>query len=685
MTDLLGYEMDYSRDIPPDGLSRDGFRNNGSALRMSAIQLEYYLDAARRPRSRSSSPTIPEHFVYEFTESNLDQWLMREEQPAKNIVSRTDAFLGHMDPCYPEEGEFVVRVTAAAELKSGHGPPIMQVSVGFRPDTKILFRTAGTVELTSDQPQTFEFRGQMENFPQPVRGQSKFPGLVVRVTNIYDDGTPRPEMKTRKEGKKNIQYYEPEPDYPKVRVDKVVFEGAVWEQWPPERHTRILFDSELRQSDPDAYVAQVLEQFLARAWLPAPAGRGRALRRLLPSDRARVPRLRGAHARNPRHGPHQPQFLYLMEPDSESKRPLDDWELASRLSYLLWSTMPDERLFTQAAEGRLTDPQTLSAEVSRMLADQRAERFVDQFVGQWLYLEGMDRVAVSQDYYPNFRPNLAAAMRAETQQFVLELLRNDLSAANLIDSDFLVLNETSHATTASPAFKARPSAASPCRPTALAAACSRNPPCCSPTPPAKTRTPSSAPSGFASACSTIRLRLRRPTSPSWTPKTPTSRACPCANSSPSIARTRAAPCHVDIDPWGVALEHFDAIGQWRDEIRRMRPAPEGPAAAEGADEDEKAEKPAPEFDLLPVDARETLPDGTTIAGVDDLRAYLLGPRRHDFARTLVKRLLAYSLGRSLELADEKEVDRLTADFLAHDMKMRTLVEQIVTSNQFRTK
>ncbi|MEZ5396473.1 MAG: DUF1585 domain-containing protein, partial [Bryobacterales bacterium] len=146
-----------------------------------------------------------------------------------------------------------------------------------------------------------------------------------------------------------------------------------------------------------------------------------------------------------------------------------------------------------------------------------------------------------------------------------------------------------------------------------------------------------------------------------------------------------ASCHVDIDPWGVALEHFDAIGQWRDEIRRMRPAPEEPAAAEGADEDEKAEKPAPEFDLLPVDARETLPDGTTIAGVDDLRAYLLGPRRHDFARTLVKRLLAYSLGRSLELADEQEVDRLTADFLAHDMKMRTLVEQIVTSNQFRTK
>ena len=92
-----------------------------------------------------------------------------------------------------------------------------------------------------------------------------------------------------------------------------------------------------------------------------------------------------------------------------------------------------------------------------------------------------------------------------------------------------------------------------------------------------------------------------------------------------------------------------------------------------------------EFDLLPVDAQETLPDGTEIGGVDDLRDYLLGPRREDFARTTVVKLLAYSLGRSLEFTDQPEVDRLTAGFLENDLKLRTLVREVVNSDLFLTK
>jgi hypothetical protein len=147
-----------------------------------------------------------------------------------------------------------------------------------------------------------------------------------------------------------------------------------------------------------------------------------------------------------------------------------------------------------------------------------------------------------------------------------------------------------------------------------------------------------------------------------------------------------ASCHVDIDPWGVGFEHFDAIGQWRDEIRRMRPRPEEPADAQAGSGDDEKEKPAPpEFDLLPVDARETLPDGTEIGGVDDLRAYLLSSRREDFAGTVVRKVLAYALGRSLEFTDQPEVDRLTQDFLQNDLKLRTLVGEVVHSNLFQTK
>ena len=136
--------------------------------------------------------------------------------------------------------------------------------------------------------------------------------------------------------------------------------------------------------------------------------------------------------------------------------------------------------------------------------------------------------------------------------------------------------------------------------------------------------------------------------------------------------------------WASCGLPFDAIGQWRDDIRRLRARPPEKPAGPEKDEEEKEVAPL-EFDLSPVDARETLPDGTEIRGVDDLRAYLLGPRREDFARTIVVKLLAYSLGRSLEFTDQPEVDRLTAGFIESDLKLRTLVQEVVKSDLFRTK
>ena len=690
MTDLLGYEMDYARDIPPDSLSRDGFRNNGLALRMTALQLEYYLEAARKALDRVivEGPE-PEAFYYEFEESNQTRWKISEEAIAKNLVSRTDAFLGLMEACYPEEGQFRIHVTAAAELKPGKGPPVMQVSVGFRPDTEIVFRTVDTFELTSEQPQTFELRGLMENYPKPVPGQSKFPGLLVRITNVYDDGTPRPKLKSRKdENDKKIQYYDEEPDFPKVRVDEVVFEGPVYEQWPPEHHTRILFDSPLREQDEAAYVREVLERFVARAWRRPPQAHEIDRYAAFFEEQAEAfpvfeQRIRETLAMVLI----SPEFLYLMEPESEKKRPLDDWELASRLSYLLWSTMPDERLFTQAAGGKLRKPETLRAEVARMLADDRAWRFVDEFVGQWLYLEGMDRVAVSQDYYPEFRPALEQAIRDETRQFAMELLRHDLSAANLVDSDFLVLNETMARHYGiegvwGSKFRRVPLPSDSTRGGLLTQAS------------VLLANSTGEDSHPIKRAVWIRKRLLDDPPPPPPPNVPE-----LDTEDPEFARLpvrqqlalhrkdqSCASCHVDIDPWGVALEHFDAIGQWRNEIRRLQPSEEEPVAgSEEGDGDEEKEAVEPQFDLLPVDARETLPDGTEIHGVDDLRDYLLGPRREDFARTIVKRLLAYSLNRSLELTDEQEIERLTARFLANDMKLRTLLEEVVTSELFRTK
>ncbi len=670
MTDLLGFEMDYARDLPPEGSSRDGFRNNGSSLRMTSVQLEYYLEAARTAFGRiivTGGP--PETFSHVFSESNLDRWLLQAEQIAKtNFVSRTEAFLGHMEPCYPEAGEFLVTVTAGADLRPGKGPPIMQVSVGYRPDTKILFDTAGTVELTSPDARTFEFRGRMENYPKPVRGQSKFPGLVVRVTNVYGDGTPRPELKTRKDEKgKNIRYYDEEPHFPKVRVDKVTFEGPVFDRWPPESHRRILFDAPLQN---DAYAREVLYRFMARAWRhpPTTAEVGRyvdffdSLEENFPVFEERMREVLAMVLISP-------EFLYLMEPESLDKRPLDAWELTSRLSYFLWSTMPDERLFSLAESGDILLPETLNAEVERMIADERAWRLVDEFAGDWLNLDALDQVVVSEDYHPEFTDHLKEQMRQETRHFLMEVLREDLSATNLIDSDFLVLNETMarhYGIDGVWGSKFR-------------------------------RTPVSSRGGLLTQASVllgastgedshpikravwVRKRLLDDPPPPPPPNVPELDSENPHFEGLSIREqlrmhrqdAGCNQCHREIDPWGVAFEHFDAVGRWRDQIRRMRPKTD--------------EEAAPEFDLTPVDAHETLPDGTEINGVDDLREYLLGTRKEDFARALVTKLMAYGLGRSLEFTDDRQVERFTADFIANDMKLKGLVKKVVSSDLFRTK
>ena len=692
MTDLLGYEMDYARDIPPDSLSRDGFRNNASTLRMTAIQLEYHLEAAREAMKRIivTEPAPVAQFRYTFTQSNLGNWKLQEEQIAKNVVSRTDAFLGHMDPVYPERGEFLVEVTAAAERKPDKGFPVMEVSVGYRPDTEILFRTAGTVELTSEEPRTFTFRGQMENFPRPVRGQSKFPGLIVRVTNAYDDGTPRPKLEIRdKEDGKKESFYAEEPDFPKVRVEKVNFTGPLADVWPPEHHRRILFDSELGDTDTNAYVRDVLTRFMARAWRRPPepedvaryAGFFESQKDAFPIFEERMRETLAMVLISP-------EFLYLMEPDSERKRPLDSWELASRLSYFLWSTMPDERLLSLAETRELQDAEVLKAEVERMVADERASRFADEFLGAWLYLDAMDRIVVNADYHPNFTDHLKTQMRDETRHFFMELLRGDISATNLIDSDFLVLNET-----IARHYGIESIRGSTFRRVPLDAASPRG----------GLITQASLLMGNSTGADShpikraVWVRKRLLDDP---PPPPPANVPELDSESPEMAslpvreqlrihreEASCASCHSDIDPWGVAFEHFDAVGQWRDQIRRMRPRPE-PVEDPAKKDDEKEgeeEPPPPEFDLLPVDTHETLPDGTEIRGVDDLRAYLLGARRNDFARTIVSRLLAFALGRSLEFTDQPELDRLTARFIENDLKLRTLVREVVNSSLFQTK
>lgn len=669
MRDLLDFEMDYVRDLPPEGLSPDGFRNNGLSLRMTGMQLEYYLESARKALDRVIVTTPePEVFHHEFDKTNHRKWL-QNPTIADNRLDRFSIFLARMEPDYPEVGDFIVRVKAHAERKDGFGFPRMKVSIGYRPDTKIILTTALETDVKSSESELFEIRGRIENFPLPVRGQSKYPGLVIHIENVYDDGNPPPKQQTKKDDKgKDVKFYPEEPDYPKLFVESVTFDGPVFESWPPEHHRRILFESNLRETDEPEYVRQVLKRFLKRAWRRPPSeAEIVSFAKFFDSLRNDFPVFEEAMRETLALALISPDFLYLAEPTGKEKRSLTSWELATRLSYFLWSSMPDDELFGLAESDELLKPNVLTAQVDRMIEDDRAWQFVDQFTDQWLNLGGMDRVAISEHYYPEFDVELKPHMRNETLHFVMELLRENLSARNFVDSDFAMLNEPlarHYGIEGVPGYDIRAVRL----------------------PPEGDRGGLLAQASILLTNSTgedshpikraVWLRRRLLDDP---PAPPPPNVPELATDNPDFAKLSirkqleihledpaCASCHRDIDPWGIALENFDAIGRWRDEIRR-------------------AESGKKSFMTLPVDCDTKLPDGTKIGSPKQLKQYLLKERGDEFARTIVTKLLVWSLGRSLDLSDEPDIAALTDRFVQNDLKLRDLIHEIVKSDPFLTK
>ena len=667
MTDLLGLDMDYVRDLPPDSASPDGFTNNGQSLQMSALQLEYYLDAARRALERVIvSGPAPRVYEYTFTESNVKGWLGEVER--SNQLGRRQSFLGTMIDDYPEEGEFRIRVTLTADVKSDKGFPLLEVSVGYRPDTKILFRPVETVEITSGNEQTFEFRGRLENHPLPVRGQGKFPGLVVRLRNAYDDGSPLPRAEKGKKDKKRGAVYPVEPELPTLQIKSVDFAAPVFDQWPPALHRRILFASELRESDEPGYVKAVLQRFMPRAFRrPVTDAEVARMTDFFASIRPEFPTFEDAIRETLAMVLIQPDFLYLVETGNadEDDRSITDSELATRLSYFLTGTMPDETLREAAAIDALRQTDTLTRQVDRLLDDPRSRRFIDQFTSQWLHLDVVDSVAISRDYYPGFDDSLKNDMRSETQRFFGHLLHEDLSAINLLSSDFSMLNErlARH-------YEVEGVHGREFRPVKL--------------PPEQHRGGLLGHASILLSGSTgedshavrraVWIRDRLLDDP---PATPPPNVPGLDKADPQFLKlsireqlvihrgTEAcASCHRGIDPWGIALENFDAIGRWRTEIRRQN---------------------GRNFETLPVNAADTLPNGHELDGVDSLREYLLTKRKNDFVRSLVSRLLTYALGRRLELADQAVVEELSHEFAENGYRLRPLIHAIVASEPFQTK
>jgi mono/diheme cytochrome c family protein len=695
MTDLLGVELDYAASLPLESKSKEGFENNGMAMGMSPIQLEYYLQTARQGLAEAivegGRPEFFQHIGAKRQTPNLNR-----SSPYKldndGLVLPGHMYLAGVSK-YSQSG--VVRITVeldAVTIPNGEGYPQMMVGVGssLGAGGKIAeFFRADVVPNKNGGPVEMVFTGRIEDVPLPdVNG--KVNAISIAVVNDYKTDAEYEERKRahfqaqnqikkyEKAKARAIERGEPAPPKPDVEIPElpakptffvksVNFEGPIYDSWPPTHHRQILFERPSGLSE-DAYAKQVIERFIDRAYRrPVTKDDIAPVYDFYQKIRADMPTFESAIREALALVLISPDFLYLIEPASEkgSSKSLNDHELATRLSYLLWSTMPDDELRDAAGKGLLSDPAEMEKQARRMLRDERSEAFVHHFASQWLDLPAVDRVAINPDYYPEFDESLKEDMKNETVAFFGELLRSDLSAMNLIDSDFVVVNRALAEHYGLPAPKGqrfeRVAIEDNKRRGGLLTQASMLL--------MNSNGEDSHPIRRA-----VWLRKRLLDDP---PAPPPPNVPDLESEDPDIASLplkrqlelhREQPscndCHVRIDPWGIPLENYDAIGVWRDDITRHV--------------GNKAIKSE-------VVSEAELPGGQRVEGISDLKKVLKSDLQDQFARGLVRHLLAYSLGRSPDYTDREDINVLVAAFKQSDYQLDELLVEIVKSKPFGTK
>jgi mono/diheme cytochrome c family protein len=352
-----------------------------------------------------------------------------------------------------------------------------------------------------------------------------------------------------------------------------------------------------------------------------------------------------------------PAFLYRVEAAAPGATPgpVNDWELASRLSYFLWSSTPDEELRNLAASGRLRDPAVLSAQGRRMLADEKVRRLATEFACQWIQVYDFDKQdEKSERHFPTF-PALRGAMYEETIRFFTDLYRRDLPALAFLDADFAVLNGPLAEHYGIPGVAGeewrrvegakefgRGGILGLAAPLAQQSGASRT-----------------SPILRGVWISEVLLGEKLPKPPPGVPPLPDDEAEASELTVRQLVEKhtrdpKCATCHVRIDPFGYSLEGYDAIGRKREKDLGDRP----------------------------VEVGAKLTDGTTFEGMEGLRSYLLGPRRQAISRQFSRKLLGYALGRGVQLSDGPLLDEMTR-LVAGGARFGEVVEAVIRSRQFR--
>jgi hypothetical protein len=623
--DLVGIDFRPADDFPSDDVGY-GFDNIGDVLTIPPILMEKYLAAAEEIARRAIVTVFPEPPVFTWTGAS---GLRGGDRHGEGLILASNGEVGRSHR-FTQGGTYRIRARAFGE-QAGDEP----VRIALLVDNREIARF--DVSATESEPGTYETRTRIE------RGEHR-----VAVAFLND-------------------YYKPKAEDPKQRGDRNLIVEALevqgpWEERPqlPESHKRIIFIEPTGDGDRRQVARQVIERFATRAFRRAV--RNEEVDRLVLFDD-----LAGQNGERFEKGIQlavtailcSPNFLFRVEADGrpfkpDQARPLNQYEVASRLSYFLWSSMPDEELFGLARQGKLKDGPILEAQVRRMIQDPKAQALVENFAGQWLQLRNLRSFSPDPKLFPGFTEELRDAMETESELFFSSILTEERSIFDFLDADDTFLNETLASHYGIPGIRGKHFR--------------------------KVQLPNGRRGGLITQASVLSV-TSNPTRTSpvkrgkWileqllgTPPPPAPPNVPELEEQEGMLtgslRERmeqhrrdpnCATCHERMDPLGFGLENYNAIGAWRDQ--------DGP---------------------YPIDASGTLPSGKSFAGPEELKTLLLD-RADDFARNLTEKLMTYALGRGLETSDRCVVDRIVEILTQEEDTLTRLITEIVKSDPFQRR
>lgn len=619
--DLLGVETSFHETFPVDGGGGEGFSNNAETLFLPPMLMERYLEAAQQVLDQAIiSPPI--HRTYDGDQLDCDALLQNgrrvltagQEAGATVAVPVGVDYRVEVAARLSQEESAAVQEEPATLIFKVDGIPAHQFQLE-RGDERPA--AASTTVRLARGVHRLSLRAPDESAPIQIQRLQ----LESQRDNVSDERRAAHERLLDLDANTPGDQRHPQPRARRRHAERVV-----------GRFARRAFRRPVHQDE--------MNRLMALYDRAAPRGDGFEESVKLAFKAVLV----------------SPKFLYRAErePEDAGLHPVDDYELATRLSYFLWSSMPDDELLQSAESGRLHDPEILLAQTRRMIADPRADALFELFAGQWLGTQdvGGKIAPVGDQRQQGYSTELGYAMRDEPQHLLAYVFREDRSLLELIDADYVMINERlgdHYGIDAVDGERYRiVSTTNQQRGGLLGLGAVHM----------ATSLPNRTSPVLRGAwvLETL-LGIKLPAPPPDVPPLESGKKSTkgmTLREKLQLHRDQpaCAACHDVIDPIGYGLDNYDQLGRWRDEA-----------------------------DDQPIDVSATMPTGESFQGPAELRRVLLN-RKDEFARHLTRKMLGYALGRSLEDKDDGTIERLAQDLAADDYRAKSLIRGIVLSTPF---